>query len=186
MDGILDGSPDAIAAMPRAIQPTESASMNVQSRPGLLFRARNALGMSREEVGRAMGVSFRTVVRWEGGHTMVDGPSFLELVPRLYPIDAKLAGEIAIACGARLAEMGLGPEAEAAAAITPPLLVDSVVCAAADALECAPAAARRAVLAAFRRARELRMTVDAVEKALAPPPARDASAPAPKKGKAKA
>jgi hypothetical protein len=50
------------------------------------------------------------------------------------------------------------------------LLVDAVVCAAADVLEVAPVTLRGALLAAFRRARELRLSAEDVEVALAPAP----------------
>jgi hypothetical protein len=46
------------------------------------------------------------------------------------------------------------------------VLVDAIVCAAADALKAVPDTVRGAVLAAFKRARELRMTVEDVEKAM--------------------
>ena len=46
------------------------------------------------------------------------------------------------------------------------VLVDAIVCAAADALKAVPETVRASVLAAFRRARELRMTVEDVENAL--------------------
>jgi hypothetical protein len=65
-------------------------------------------------------------------------------------------------------------------------VVDAVVCAAADALSVAPETVRGALLAAFRRARELRLSIDDVEKALGPAPAeavtarrRSAARPAP-------
>jgi hypothetical protein len=52
------------------------------------------------------------------------------------------------------------------------VLVDSVVCAAAEAMSLVPQAIRPAVLAAFTRARDARLTPDAVVAVLAPPAAR--------------
>jgi len=54
--------------------------------------------------------------------------------------------------------------------IPPGVLVDSVVCAAAEAMSLSPQALRPAVLAAFARARDAGLTLDAVVDALAPPP----------------
>jgi hypothetical protein len=145
--------------------------VNVRKKSVLLFEARRALHMSRKEVGEAIGWSFRTIVRWEGGDTDAYEPALLRLVPRLHPVNAKLAEELALACGTSLAQLGIGlPPAPPAPPPEPPVsplhLADSVVCAAADALKAAPETARPAVLASFRRARELRMTVSEVEQAM--------------------
>jgi hypothetical protein len=94
-------------------------------------------------------------------------PSLLKLVPLVHPIDARLAAELAQAGGTTLTELGIGvPAAAPQPPISPQLLADSVVCAAADALKATPEAVRLSVLASFRRARELRMTVDDVEQAM--------------------
>jgi hypothetical protein len=50
------------------------------------------------------------------------------------------------------------------------VLVDAVVCAAAEAMSLSPQAVRPAVLAAFARARDAGLTLDAVVEVLAPPP----------------
>jgi hypothetical protein len=55
-------------------------------------------------------------------------------------------------------------------AIPAGVLVDSVVCAAAEAMQVAPQAIRPAVLAAFARARDAGLTTDAVVAVLTPPP----------------
>jgi hypothetical protein len=149
----------------------------------LLFEARRVLHMSRQQLGNAIGWSFRTIVRWEGGDTDVYSPSLLKLVPLVHPVDPKLAEELAQAAGTTLAQLGVGtPQAPPEPPISPLHLADSVVCAAADALKAAPETARPAVLASFRRARELRMSVSEVEQAMmlvlgltgdAPPAARE-------------
>jgi transcriptional regulator with XRE-family HTH domain len=133
----------------------------------LLFEARRALHMSRQQVGDAIGWSLRTIVRWESGKTDVYSPSLLKLVPLVHPIDVKLAEELAQAGGMTLAQMGIGAQAAPPEPPISPLhLADSIVCVAADALKAAPEAARPAVLASFRRARELRMSVHEVEHAM--------------------
>lgn len=164
--------------------------MMVRPKSVLLSEARRALGMSRQQMAGTIGWSFRTMVRWEGGRTDVFAPSLLKLVPLVYPVDAKLAEEIALACNTTLAHLGVGAPPPAPPPPPPPiaqhLLADSVVCAAADALKTTPDAVRPSVLASFRRARELRMTLEEVEQAMMlatgltnePPPPR-------RKGKAK-
>jgi hypothetical protein len=71
------------------------------------------------------------------------------------------------------------------------VLVDSVVCAAAEAMSLSPQATRPSVLAAFARARDAGLTLAAVVAALTPPPhppppppAEPAPEATPSKGKA--
>jgi DNA-binding XRE family transcriptional regulator len=147
--------------------------VNVRPLSVLLYEARRALHMNRQDIGKAIGWSYRTIVRWETRHTDVYSPSLLKIVPRVHAVDPQLAAEIAMACGSSLVQLGIGTvpaQNVAAAAQRTPVslqhLADSVACAAADALHAAPEAVRPALLAAFRRARELRMTFDDVESAL--------------------
>jgi hypothetical protein len=81
--------------------------------------------------------------------------------------DAALAAEIAKAAGITL-EPSPGPGGTAPPALAP-ALVDSVVCAAADVLGAPPADVRPALRAALLRARELGLTADTIEQALAQP-----------------
>jgi transcriptional regulator with XRE-family HTH domain len=136
----------------------------------LAFEARRALGLSREEFGRLLQSSKRTVARWEGGQSTLHAQDLVELARHVCPHDASLAEEIALAGGATLERLGIVPPSPALPPPLPPIpghvLVDAILCAAADALKAVPETVRPAVLAAFRRARELRMTVEDVEKAL--------------------
>ncbi len=139
----------------------------------LLIYARQTLGMTQKEFGQALGASHRTASRWEGGRSYPYGTELIKLAAMVYPKDARLAAELAAAKGQTLEGLGIvAPPAPAPPPPLPPLpvrlLVDSVVCAAADALETAPVTLRVALLAAFRRARELRLSIDDVESALAP------------------
>jgi transcriptional regulator with XRE-family HTH domain len=140
-----------------------------RSKQVLAIEARRALDLSREEFGNLLHWSKRTVARWEGGQSDLDAADLVELARHVYPRDAALAEEIALAGGATLERLGIVPP-PALPAPQPPfpgnVLVDSVLCAAADALKAVPETVRAAVLASFRRARELRMTVEDVEKAL--------------------
>jgi hypothetical protein len=83
------------------------------------------------------------------------------------------------ATGETLESLGIVTPAPAPVVVPPPpppapppplptaLVVEAVVCAAADALQAPPSAVRGALLAAFCRARELRLSVNDVESALA-------------------
>lgn len=146
----------------------------------LLMEARRSLGLSREKFGELLGYSKRTVARWEVGRSSLWAQGMHQLAGHVHPLDAQLAQEIAMAGGATLEQLGI-VRPPAAPAPPPPLagyvLVDAIVCVAADALKAVPETVRLALLASFRRARELRMTVEDVEAALAgPPPARGKAA----------
>jgi hypothetical protein len=158
----------------RAMLAARREQMSVRPLSVLLFEARRALHMNRQDIGQAIGWSYRTIVRWEGRQTDVYSPSLLKIVPRVHAVDPQLAAEIAMACGSSLARLGIGaaPAPNVAAApqqapVSVEHLADSVACAAADAMHAAPEAVRPALLAAFRRARELGMTFDDVENAMA-------------------
>jgi transcriptional regulator with XRE-family HTH domain len=140
---------------------------------GLLMRARQLLGMSQADFGELLQVSRRTAARYEYGHSEPTIAQVKELARLVHDRgDPALATELADATSETLESLGIAPRAKPPEPFTPParLLVDAVVCAAADALEAAPGTmrgTRAAVLAAFRRARELRLPVEEVEKGLA-------------------
>lgn len=158
--------------------------------PGHLARAQIALGMSQEQLGRFLGVSRRTMVRWQGGE---NGPTFeqwLVLVRRVHGVDPALAAEIAQQMGETLESLGLAPPSRsptATAAVprpssrpAPPItdLVDSIVCAAAEAGATTPQVTRPMLLAAFERTASVALTIDEVRAALRG----DTEKKAPKKG----
>jgi transcriptional regulator with XRE-family HTH domain len=147
----------------------------------LLIRARQALGMTQEEFGTALGVSKRTAQRWDASQAFPSPQELHKLARLIYPTDRSLAAQIAKETGETLESLGI------AAAVPPPapppralppthLMVESVVCAAAEALETKPAAARDALRAAFGRARAMGLTVDEIDDALSPKAARVAEA----------
>jgi len=150
----------------------------------LLFRARQTAGMSQDAFGDSLGVSKRTVSRMETGRAMLSPFQACTLARMVHARDAALAAELAAAASETLESLGLVAKAPAlvappaatvappAAAVPPHLVVDAVVCVAADALAAAPNTVRTALYAAFKRARELRLTVDDVENALAPLPSK--------------
>jgi DNA-binding XRE family transcriptional regulator len=152
--------------------------IHLMDAPGLLTSAQIALGLSQEELGKVLGCSRRTMVRWAGGH---NGPSiqqWVQLVRRVHAVDPVLAARIAEEMGESLETFGLasasppvtaGAAAPAAAPRAPmpiAVLVDSIVCAAAEAVATTPQAIRPALLAAFERTALAALTVDEVRAAL--------------------
>jgi DNA-binding XRE family transcriptional regulator len=150
--------------------------------PGLLVRASSALGMTQEAFGNLLGVSRRTMIRWQQGD---NGPPFQDwckLVRHVYARSPSLAAEIAAELGETLVTLGVeappapvtppAPTPEAPARPVPPLgdLVDSIVCAAAEAIATTPQAVRPALLAAFERTASLGLALDDVRGALRPAP----------------
>ena len=96
------------------------------------------------------------------------------LARHVFAVDPKLAAEIAESAGTTLAALGLGVAppppppvlAPPAPRALPASVVDSVVCAAAEAMDRMPREVRPALMAAFARARELELSVEQVLEAL--------------------
>jgi hypothetical protein len=152
-----------ILPMPRASLPNRPTTQ-------LVRRAQNALGMSHRRFGTALGASERTALRWRAGKSAVSVAQLHTLARLVHPRDPQLAGELAEAGSETLASLGIVP-APVAPPLAPRVLADVVTCAAADAIGLAPSAARKALAAAFERARELGATAADVESALAAPTA---------------
>jgi hypothetical protein len=140
----------------------------------LVARARMRLGMPNREFGPALGASERTALRWSAGRSELTVPQLRTLAAMVYPQDPGLAAELAEATSTTLVALGIAPPPPPPAPVVvapprpdPDVLTDAVVCAAADELSAAPSAVRAGLLAAFRRARELGLTIDEVEKSLA-------------------
>jgi len=85
---------------------------------------------------------------------------------KLYPVDPALAAEVAEAGETTLIALGLE---KPPTPLPPDRIVDSVVCAAADAMEALPRLVRPGLLAAVVRARELGIGLETIEAALTPP-----------------
>jgi transcriptional regulator with XRE-family HTH domain len=142
--------------------------------------AKSALRFTNKELGEALGISERTVVRWWSNHARPSASDVARLAARVHPVDASLAAALAAEAGTTLAQLGLAlPAAETTLAVaalppSPPprpfppatLLVEAVVGTAANAMQVAPSAVRGAVLAAFACARGLGLTIEEVESAL--------------------
>jgi DNA-binding XRE family transcriptional regulator len=143
----------------------------------LVTEAQFALGLTQDTLGKMLGLSRRTVSRWTR-HTSAPSAEHLHALARaVHPKDAALAAKLARAGGESLESLGI---AKAIAGVplpgTPPrpfpptrLVVESVVCAAAEAMQASPAAVRGILRAAFARARALGLTVEEMDDALAEP-----------------
>ena len=171
------------------------------SLPGLLVRTQLALERSQAEFGRLLGSSRRTVQRWTAGQSTPTRTQVEELARLVHPRDAELAAQLADHLGETFESLGIvvaqpAPSegvVEAAPAMptpmetprpapppqrpAPTLLVEAVVCAAADAMNLSPSAVRASLRAAFERAHALELTVAEVVEALgtknARPPSRE-------------
>jgi helix-turn-helix protein len=168
------------------------ASIMPFDRTTVFEQCRQALGMTQEELGRAMGVARRTAQRWASqGIPSYELPNLARLV---HPRAPALAREIVAASGSTLEAAGIvapaPPPVPAPAPPPPPLpagVVDAVVCAAADAMDRMPKEVRPGLYAAFARAKEIGLTVDVVERALRamlePTPPAPIDPPAPKRAR---
>lgn len=134
----------------------------------LTVEARRVLLFGQEQLGQLVGVSRRTVQRWDSGRGGPNAEELSRLAIAVHPRDQALAGNLAAAAGTTLERLGLVQPPPPPPAVAP-RLVDTVVCAAAEALNVPPPAARPVLLAAFGRAHEVGLSVEDVVKALGEP-----------------
>jgi hypothetical protein len=141
----------------------------------LLLEAQHTLEMTQKEFGPALGASHRTAVRWAAQRAHPATHNLEKLAELLVPHDRALAEEAARYAGSTLEHLGLvhppappPPPPDPRVPTAPEDLVDIVVCAAADHAGQVPSAVRPLVYTVFKRAREVGLTLDAAEKALAP------------------
>ncbi len=132
----------------------------------ILLRGQHALHLSQGELGVLMGASHRTGQRWATGRSTPSPGQWKTLAQKVYAIDPELAASAAEAGGTTLHALGLETSAERARADR---IVDSVVCAAADAMDVTPQRVRLALFAAAVRARELGLDLLTIENALRTP-----------------
>jgi hypothetical protein len=140
----------------------------------VLARTQLALHMSQRELGELMGCSRRTIIRYMSSGAVLVPATWEKLARACHPHDRDLAAELATRAGQTLIGLGLEkPPAPPAAPPAPPPpparpapssrhLVDSVVCAAAEAMQTPPHTMRPALVAAFQRAVALGMTMEGV------------------------
>jgi transcriptional regulator with XRE-family HTH domain len=131
--------------------------------------------MSQREFGAATGSSHRTAARWDAGRATPAPHHLRRLACLLYPEHRELATEAADAADETLESLGLEaappplpPPLPPQAAHRPEDIVDIVVLTAVDQTGAPVATARSLLHAVFKRAAELGLSVEAVEKALRP------------------
>jgi hypothetical protein len=128
--------------------------------------------MSQREFGPALLSSHRTASRWDTGHSIPAPSDLRRLAALLVPVDLALAEEAAAHAHETLEELGLvapaPPPPPPRPTVTAQDLTDAVLCAAAEVSDVSPRALRPVLYAAFKRTRELGLSVDEVEAALAP------------------
>jgi transcriptional regulator with XRE-family HTH domain len=152
----------------------------------LLYEARRTLRIgSQGKLGVRIGSSARSGQRWERGEASPSARQLQELAGLVYPKNASLAAEIASAGGTTVEALGLAPASPVKPRPDTEHIVDTVVCAASDAMGALPEAVRPALLAAFRRARLVGLTMEEVESALGGKAAASAAAPKKKEGASK-
>jgi transcriptional regulator with XRE-family HTH domain len=138
----------------------------------LLTHAQHALGGTQTTLGELVGVTRRTVWRWQSGQSVPPVPSLETIARKVHPVDSALAERLAAAAGATLERLGIvAPKpSEKPDPLADPVksrvYVDSVVCAAAEAVVLPPGIVRRALAIAMTRARETGVSLDALADAL--------------------
>ena len=160
------------APMPTTRDTIARVAPVLRDKHGLYVRTRRALGLLQREVAAIVGRHQRTIARWEAGSAYIYEEDWRKLAVVAYPKDAELAATLAAAGNTTLEALGLvapAPPARAPAA-APAHLVDSVVCAAAEAMNMPPQAVRSSVQAAFERAAALGLGLDDVRTTLRPTP----------------
>jgi hypothetical protein len=130
----------------------------------LFRRGRLALGGSHRDVAEQIASSKRTVERWYAGETRPPNAKLAALARLVYPRDPALAAEIAAAIGQTPLSLGVATRTGPTLAH----LLDAVVCVAAETIDVTPRSLRPALHAAFKRVRELGLSLEDVERGLAP------------------
>jgi hypothetical protein len=124
-----------------------------------------------------LGSSLRTAQRWAAGRAHPSADQWKQLATRVFDHDEALAAQIAMHAGHTLETLGLVRPAAGSAGTTGArvlsaesafLVIDGIVCGAAEALDMSPRALRAALFVAFDRARTAQLDVGAVAEALRP------------------
>jgi hypothetical protein len=146
-----------------------------------LIRLQDTLHMNQRELAALLGCSTRTVIRYYHGGGMLTAGTYQRLARAVHPHDRVFATELAALEGHTLVSLGLelppppppppSPPAPVRPSPSSKHMVDSIVCAAAEAMQTPPHVMRPALTAAFERAFALGMTAEEVLKGMAAEPA---------------
>lgn len=137
----------------------------------LLSQAGIALAKSHGQLAKLLGVSRRSVSRWIAEGTWIPVSHAEALAEAVHAGNRPLAARFAALAGKSLVELGLEapapappvPRALTSPELTRAKLLDAVVCAAAEAMDASPRAVRPALLAAVRCAREVGLSLEAMD-----------------------
>lgn len=148
----------------------------------MLFRVQSVLRINQKELAGVLECSERTVNRYYGRGGVLTPETYAKLATACHPHDRTLAAHLADRGGHTLESLGLERPAAPAPppVVAPPVaprpapsashLADSIVCAAAEALDASPRTMRPALRAALERMVALGMTAGAALEALTPKP----------------
>jgi transcriptional regulator with XRE-family HTH domain len=152
-----------------------STLITIEEQLSLAIQAQQELGLTQQELANLIGSSLRTIQRWSSKKASPYDSELQKLAVAVYPRDPKLAERLAVAGSATLESLGVvaaaDPRAASAASLPPALIglvAESVVSAAAEALDVSPRVARPALLAALERAKLAGLGVDHLLAALRP------------------
>jgi hypothetical protein len=153
--------------------------------PEMLARIQKALHVNQRELAAVLGCSARTVSRYYGGGGSFTPTTYAKLAKACHPNDPVLAAHLAQQAGVTLEALGIGVTPAAPVIVVAPAtphLADSIVCAAADALDASPRTIRPALVAALERMKALGMSAADALDALRPSPAKASGKKAADKG----
>jgi len=162
----------------------------------LITLAQRDLGMSQAQLADLFQTSRRTITRIVASKALPSTFQLHVLARALHPVNPELAARLAAEGNATLEGLGIvqpaapppppPPEPPPVVELPPPvvlapeppprpqppprLMVESIVCAAAETMQTTPSAVRDVLRTAFARARGLGMTIEEVDDALSPPP----------------
>ena len=141
----------------------------------MLYRVQRALGINQKHLAELLDCSERTITRYYDRGGQLTPNDYAKLATAVYPRDRALAAHVASRGGHTFESLGLerppapvAPAREAQPAPAPAHLADSIVCAAAEALDASPKTMRPAIRAALERMVALGMTATAVLEAMPP------------------
>ncbi len=138
--------------------------------PVLCAEARRRMHMNQRRFAEAVSSSLRTVQRWETARSSPVPADIHRVADAVRALDPQLAAEIDELSPRPRPPPALvsAPTSPVQAPLSSAILLDSLVCAAAEAMGLAPQTLRPALLAAFTRAKATGLTVDAVIAGLTP------------------
>jgi len=162
--------------------------------PELLWRLQTTLHMTQKELGKLVGLSSRTIIRFYQRGGMLLPSQWATLAKALQPLDPALAEYCARMSGGTIQQLVQGKvpalpspvlaapspalvSPSPASAATPnvrampsaPHMADSVVCAGAEAMQCTPTQMRTGLAAALERMIALGMNAEQTLEAMSPP-----------------